>query len=247
MSSENNEKENQVLSFVTHAGLGIFMVVVAVVIYTNMKEKDVLTPPDSSSNENGTLEMPEVKILSSEEVSNERFVLERVNEINEREKAGISIYEEAPARKPVEVIEISTPPTPAEPAVVEKIKEEQKAKDPATTRPNAAINGANKSPVSKPFSDFANMIKDSPLVSKSVSGYVVRFNYEHNFIVVDTDGGGNSTVRIDERTQFKINGKNITVNDIKIGDKITVSGKGYDFTDETIAETVSIVGSIKFY
>jgi len=247
MSSENNEKENQALSFVTHAGFGIFMVVVAVVIYTNMKEKDVLTPPDLSSNENGVLEMPEVKILSSSEVQNERFILERVNEINEREKAGISIYEEAPASKPVEVIEISTPPTPTDPEVVEKIKEEQKAKDPATTRPNSAPNGVNKAPASKPFSDFASMTKDSSLVSKSMSGYVVRFNYEHNFIVLDRDAGGNSTIRIDERTQFKINGKNITVNDIKIGDKITVSGKGYDFTDETLAETISVVGSIKFY
>ena len=242
MSSENSEKEKQVLAFFTYAGLGVFMVVVVVIIYYTSNKKSAPTPLPTE-----ILEMPEVKILTSEEVSNERFVLERVNEINEREKAGISITDDAPKKKPVEEIVVNTPPKPADPVVVEKIKEEQKAKDPAVPRADAAPNGANKSPASKPFSDFKNVSDSSSMVTKSISGYVIKFNFEHNFLVIEKDGGGNASVRVDNKTEFKINGKNITVNDLKIGDKISASGKGYDFTDEILAETVYLTGAINFY
>lgn len=248
MSSEKNEnkKEKEILTFFTYSGLGIFMVVIAVVLFINMRDKNIITPPELEKT-SPTLEMPEVKILSSEEVSSERFTLERTNEIVEKERAGLSVYDDSPEIKIPEPIKIDIPPTPADPAVVQKAEQEKKAKDPATKYSDAMPNGVNPSPTQKPFANFAEKAKTSTLVSKSLTGTVLSFNYNGNRLLIDKNGGGHAIINVDSKTQFKINGKNITVRDLKVGDSISAVGKGYDFTDEMIAEEVKITGSLKFF
>jgi len=242
MSSENNGKEKQILAFFTYSGIGIFIVVVSVIVYSNMKKQRAISPTPPPE----VIEMPEVKILSSEEVSNERFTLERNNTIAEREKAGLSI-KEAPKQKPVEEIVVNTPPQVADPSVVQVAKEEQAAKDPSTQNANQASNGVNKNPSSKPFSNFEEEVKKSTLEAKSAEGYLFQFNFDKNSILLDGVDGGLSSIRVDSQTEFKINGKNIKVTDLKIGDKLKVNGKGYHFTDEILAETVTVTGAISFF
>jgi len=205
----DSEKENLILSYVTYTFLLALMLVVSYAIYSKItfpSQVRVIEPYYVS----------EVKILTSDEVQNERTKLApfAVKTDTIHKVTAIQSISQNYSDSSIEQTGISTDPAPAKDYSV----------DPGTVED--LLNPSAK--VENTISDTAYPT-DLPL---SFKGSVVKIDLVNKWITLSlSDGSGMANVRVDSQTKIMINGEEIRFNDIKIADIVSAEGFGTKYAD----------------
>ncbi len=226
---EPEEKESLVLSYLTHSFLGVLMAVVAFIIFTETRKPKVVEYEN-------TFVMPEVNVLTSEEVETERYIL--VN--NDLQQNG-----------PVEVTEISLPNsslthsptriTPKEPE--DEIVEVTVIKGAGAT----LTHSTERKTVAEYNASFEDTSSDpnAKKTAKTLSGVVYSKDRTNNIITISRqNNAGFGMLKLKSDTKIMINGKAMSFSDIKVGDKITSEGMGYSDSNSLEAVVVIVTGSV---
>lgn len=226
---DQREKESQILSYVGYTLLGILFIVVLVLVYI---ERNTVSDKHSYTE---VLTIPEVEFLSPEEVAVERTKYENKSDPN--------------TTTPIEKTVTGTSVTVPQEALVDL---EKKAQEPVNIiqKPNLSEPVAlNSDPAKEPpfFQVDPEIKKNQPMKNLSFSGSIFSRELNKSRITIHLDGGGFSLIHITNDTKITINGKHINPEDLHVGDYVSVSGQGFDGSNEIVADVIVFNGSVSIF
>lgn len=226
---DQREKESQILSYVGYTLLGILFIVVLVLVY--IERSSTTTKPTYTE----VLTIPEVEFLSPDEVAVERTKYENKSNPN--------------TTTPVEkTITGTSAPVPQE----DLVNLEKKVQEPINIIQQPDLSEPetlNSDPATEPpfFQVDPEIKKNQTMKNLSFSGSIFSKELNKSRIIVHLDGGDFSLIHITKNTKITINGKHINPEDLHVGDYVSVSGQGFDSSNEIVADVIVFNGSVSIF
>jgi len=237
---EPEQKENMVLSYITYSFLGIFMLVVAVIIFNETRQNKKVVKYEQG------FHIPEVTLLSPEEVEAERRLLFSDSSNNvfyfdideDIHNSNTRVTEED-----IDLIRDKQKDGDGEVKVVFINSEENVTQTPFEEPKSVRV-------YSPTNSHMETIPRDShPIIPKTFVGRIYKIETSNQRIIITQDNNtGFAIINYNNDTNILINQKNMRVSELKVGDNITAEGLGYnDGSSEVIANVIILKNSLTIF
>lgn len=229
MITNPTKKAKSIFSYLTLIYIGIFVSVITFITYLDIKFSNS-TPKISP------VEVPEIKFLSSDEVSSERNKLlpfSKATTLVQEEKSNEVFYTVLPNDTQIEEKQINVEPPKTYLINNGDLQTEETAntKDFVYVRQNSGISVTTSQTPEDIESKTTSFILEGKIYSK-----------DSKTIVITTQDDTFGKIYITPDTKILINGKNISFDDLKIADIIRAEGTGFVTAKEMQAKNISITG-----
>ncbi|MEZ4104317.1 MAG: hypothetical protein R3B60_03460 [Candidatus Paceibacterota bacterium] len=246
------EKENLILKYLTYAFLGVLVLVVIIITYTENRSSVVEPYPENVT-------VPSISLLSEQEFQFEKQKLvdfnQRIETSNETDVA-INNQPNITQTGGMKVIETTIPsgaitenPDPTNNDVVEVKKVKEIMPDGTVIFETKTVSREEYNQSKTPPSDEEiKAISDTgEKTFMFLEGTIHEIDYVNNYIVFMQDNGkGLATSKYDNKTNFLVNGKPFSPNELNEGDKISVEGYGYHGVTHVLDTKTVIFKGITF-
>lgn len=226
------KKTKAIFSYLTLIYIGIFVSVIAFITYLDIK----FSKPEIKQT---PIEVPEINFLSSEEVSNEKQKLIPLSEtpILTQEENSEQVFSETISDE--QISSVSTENTSFELPKTYLISEGTTVREESTDNDNFVYIRQNSGINVTTAQTDVNM--ESKITSFTLEGSIYS-KAEKEIVIVSKDGTGFGKITISPKTNILINGKNITISDLKVSDVIRAEGTGSFESKTMVAKSVNVIG-----
>ncbi|USN87851.1 MAG: hypothetical protein H6779_00175 [Candidatus Nomurabacteria bacterium] len=249
---EPEKKENTILMFLTYSLLGILMLVVSVLMYKETREPHIVQYDEPFT-------IPEIQLLTPEEVENEKLALRQANPIritptNSTNNEDIEL-EPALIRNNIIIDESSItqsatiqvkPQTSDGLVEVKKVQEIKADGTVIYTTEKVAPSKYSLAYATYDEDTFKKLSSTGETIEMAFTGDINAINPESGQLtLVQSNGSGLASVWNTSNTSVTINGKQMPFAQLRIGDKIIATGTGYAGTSHLKATSIALVGTFE--
>jgi hypothetical protein len=240
MISEPKKKTKIIFSYLTLIYVGIFVSVIAFITYLEIKFTN--DSPNVVS-----IDVPEVKVLTSEEVAKEKLKFISISqspnlvseEIDNTSKNNFIINDEQQNYYDNSITRESAPSS----YLINTEAGEREIVVTSTTTNFEYVRTDSKISVQTTYDGSDIESQKTPFI---LDGSIYAKNDITKEIVITlSDGSGFGKIRVSPQTYIKINGKDMSFLDLKTADKVRVEGQGNITSKEMLADIITYNGSVQ--